>query len=201
MLATRLVRPEHLLQIGEGETLTIACTSDDTECAGTELSTSAQDYQKTVPPGAKAVWTVREGNETLTLPNRQSFTLAVGATVLINARDEDVIMKTTVNEQSRQVRLRSSEEASIEGPAILAIWECTCGTTHCIERHRLPTWDPTRRVQKAGTQDEQNKTEEAPLTLWDFVASAVKGPQPRIQTGSFVQGIYFPLLAQEGCES
>jgi hypothetical protein len=37
------------------------------------------------------------------------------------------------------------------------------------------------------------------LTLWDFVASAVKGPQLRIQTGSFVQSLYFPLLVQEGC--
>jgi len=56
-------------------------------------------------------------------------------------------------------------------------------------------------VQKTVTDTGVREKEETALTLWNFVASAVKGPQLRIQTGSFVQGIYFPLLCHEGCES
>jgi hypothetical protein len=194
MLATQLVRAEHLLLLGEGETLTIACLHDETQ-----LDASAQDYQKTIPPGAKAVWTVQERDGELTLPNSQPLALATGATVLLIARDEDMIIKTTVNQQSRQVWLKAGEVANVKGPAMLALWECTCGTTHCIERHRLSSWDPARRVQKkAVTGDRERKKAETRLTLWNFVASAVKGPQPLIQTGSFVQGVYFPLLALEG---
>ena len=102
-----------------------------------------------------------------------------------------------LNEHGRQVYLKGGEVANVKGPATLALWECTCGTTHCIERHRLSSWDPAQKVHNAVTGGGQQK-KETPLTLWDFVASAVKGPQPRIQTGSFVQGIYFPLLAGEG---
>ena len=54
-------------------------------------------------------------------------------------------------------------------------------------------------VKRTKAEEHSLHKEEKPLTLWDFVASAVKGPQLRIQTGSFVQGLYFPLLAQEGC--
>ena len=82
---------------------------------------------------------------------------------------------------------------------MLLVWECTCGTTHCQDRHRLNSWDPLQTVKTTETEESYAHKEEKPLTLWDFVASAVKGPQLRIQTGSFVQGLYFPLLAQEGC--
>ena len=198
ILATRLVRPEHFLHSGDEETLRIACGQDGIESAGIESTASAQDYQQTIPPGAKAVWTVRDGRVELILPHNQPFTLATGTTVLLIARDEDALIKTMLSEHGRQVRLKVGEAAHVTGPTTLAIWECTCGTTHCRERHRLDTWDPARRVQKAVTANGQRKKEETPLSLWDFVASAVKGPQLRIQTGSFVQGIYFPLLAQEG---
>lgn len=58
-----------------------------------------------------------------------------------------------------------------------------------------------QHVQKTVTDAGSRTKEGTALTLWNFVASAMKGPQLRIQTGSFVQGIYFPLLTQEGCES
>jgi hypothetical protein len=44
----------------------------------------------------------------------------------------------------------------------------------------------------------QQTKKEVALTLWDYVASAIKGPQATIKTGAFVQGMYFPLLTQEG---
>jgi hypothetical protein len=195
MLATRFVRPEHSLLLPEGDTLTVECTPE-----GTEINTSAQDYQAIAPPGAKAVWTVQDKDGTLLLACGRPLALAADATVLLIARDEDTLVKTAVGTSGQQVRLRVGESASIEGPATLALWECTCGTTHCRERHRLEAWDPTRVVQKTSIEEQQPKAD-VPLTLWDCVASAVKGPQASIKTGAFVQGVYFPLLAQEGFAS
>jgi hypothetical protein len=193
LLATRLVHPEHTWRIENQETLTIACLPEGIEC-----TMSAQDCQLLIPPGAKILWTL-EGNETeLILPHSQAVTLPIGGTVLLIARDDDAIIRIFTGERSQQMHLKMEEEAEIAGPTTLALWECTCGTTHCRTRHRLETWDPMQMVQKAVTEDGHGRKEAAPLTLWDFVASAVKGPQPRVQTGSFVQGAYFPLLAQEG---
>jgi hypothetical protein len=117
--------------------------------------------------------------------------------VLLLARDEDALIKISAGAQGQQARLKVGEDANIEGPLTLVMWECTCGTTHCMARHRLDTWDPSQIVQKAATNEQKQRTD-ASLTLWDYVASAVKGPQSSIKTGAFVQGIYFPLLAQEG---
>jgi hypothetical protein len=195
MLATRFVRPEHPLLLREGAALTMECTPD-----GTEIRVSTQDYQTTTPPGAKAVWTVQEKDRALLLSCSQFLALAAGAIVLLIARDEDTIVKMLVSTSGQQARLRIGESASLEGPATLTLWECTCGTTHCRERHRLDMWDPTQVVQKTSIE-EQKRQVVASLTLWDCVASAVKGPQANIKTGAFVQGIYFPLLAQEGFAS
>ena len=199
VLATRFVRPEHPLLLPEGATLTVECTLD-----GTEISTSAQDYQTLTPPGAKMVWTVQETVQekdgALFLSCHPPLALAAGAIVVLIARDEDTIVKMLVNTSGQQARLRIGESAFIIGPATLELWECTCGTTHCRERHRLETWDPSQVVQKTYVEEQQQRVV-APLTLWDCVASAVKGPQASIKTGAFVQGVYFPLLAQEGFAS
>lgn len=173
-LVIRLMRSEHPLHLEQGETLSIECAYDG------KLEVFTQGYQERIPPGAKAVWTLAAGSTELTLPNGQTLALPAGTKVIIIARDDDAIIRVTLNERSQQVRLKVGEAADVTGPATLAIWECTCGTTHCIERHRLEAWDP------------------AQVSLWAFLASAVKGPQVTIQTGSFVEGMYFPLLAQEG---
>jgi hypothetical protein len=196
MLANKFVRPEDRLCLEEDETLTISCTEEGTECAAAD-----QDYHQFVPPGAKAVWTVQEPETTTLLTDEHSLPVATGTTLSLIARDEDVLIKAALDKQNQQTHLKMGEEAAMEGPLTLSVWECTCGTTHCEERHRLEAWNPVRKVQKTVTDAGARKQEETPLTLWNFVASAVKGPQMRIQTGSFVQGIYFPLLSQEGCES
>jgi hypothetical protein len=198
MLATRLARPEHLLHIEEGERLAVICMWDGTASDGTELTTSAQQYRQTIPPGAKAVWTVTESRGAFSSPSWQSFALTTGTQVLILARDLDTLVKATRNDLTWQVQLKGEEAAHVKGPATLALWECACGTTHCRERHRLDAWEPVQMRQKTVREGGQPRTEKAPLTLWDFVASAVKGPQMSIKTGSFVQGLYFPLLVQEG---
>jgi hypothetical protein len=192
ILASRLVRPEHPFLLEDEDELALECTAE-----GTELSAPTQEYQLTVPPGAKAAWVVKEQDGTVILPHDPGLLLTTNAMVLLLTRDEDALIKINAGAQSQQARLKVGEDASIEGPMTLTMWECTCGTTHCMERHRLETWDPSQIVQKAASDEQKQKTE-ASLTLWDYVASAVKGPQASIKTGAFVQGIYFPLLAQEG---
>jgi len=130
-------------------------------------------------------------------PSGEPLALPSGAVVFLLARDEDAILKTSVGEHTQQGRLKVGRDAAIPGPLTLALWECTCGTTHCVERHRLHSWNPAQLVQKTD-MDEETRTRAATITLWDYVASAVKGPQANLKTGAFVQGCYFPLLAQEG---
>lgn len=192
MLASRLVCPEHPLSLMEHETLTLECTAE-----GTEMRTENRDYDTLIPPGAKAVWTVVDHGSDVQLASGESFSLPPGAVVFLLARDEDAILKTLISEHNQQGRLKSGKDAVVSGPLNWALWECTCGTTHCVERHRLNSWNPTQVVQKTDRDGEAGK-KDATITLWDYVASAVKGPQASLKTGAFVQGCYFPLLAQEG---
>lgn len=192
MLASRLVRPEHPLSLGENETLTLECTAE-----GTEMCSEKMDYDTLIPPGAKAVWTVLDHSSDVRLASGDPLSFPCGAVVLLLARDEDAILKTLIGEHSQQGRLKSGKDAVVSGPLDWALWECTCGTTHCMERHRLHSWNPAQVVQKTDMDEETGKRE-ATITLWDYVASAVKGPQASLKTGAFVQGCYFPLLAQEG---
>ena len=199
VLGTRLVRPEHELVADEGWSLECVQTeADNMQTSGLELCTANQGYQQTIPVGAKAIWTIQAGQGGVMPPHGQPLPLTSEAMLLVLARDEDAILKTVTAEHSQQTRLKAGEVAQITGAMTVVMWECTCGTTHCQERHRLDRWEPTQVVLKASKAGDQKI--DAALTLWDFVASAVKGPQPRIKTGSFVQGVYFPLLAHEGCE-
>ncbi|MCS6862431.1 MAG: hypothetical protein NZT92_19175 [Abditibacteriales bacterium] len=181
LLAMRLKHPESPLHLDQEETMSITCTDD-----GTELRVSSQNYEQSVPPGAKAVFTVTQSELRV---SQGVVLLANGAKVIVTARDDEARTVVTWNKQREEVRLRVGETATIAGPATLRIWECSRGNVHCSGRHRLEAWDPTQ------------------MELWAFVASAVKGPPPQnrnharlrqIVTGSFVQGMYFPLLAQEG---
>lgn len=198
MLAHKFVRPEARLCLEDDEALMISCTEKGTECTAAD-----QEYQQFVPPGAKAVWTVEEPETTalVTDTDEGALQVAAGSILSLVARDDDVLIKAAYKEHNQQTHLKVEEEAALQGPLTLDVWECTCGTTHCEERHRLEAWNPVQKVQKTVTDAGARKKEETALTLWNFVASAVKGPQMKIQTGSFVQGIYFPLLSQEGCES
>jgi hypothetical protein len=202
MIASRLVRPEQLLFLLENETLTLKCTAE-----GTEVVTEKRDYETLIPPGAKSVWTIVDHSSELRLssreppsggpPSGEPLALPTGTVVFLLARDEDAILKTLLGEHSRQGRVKVGKEAVVPGPLVLALWECTCGTTHCMERHRLDSWNPAQVVQKTD-MDEATGKRDATITLWDYVASAVKGPQASLKTGAFVQGLYFPLLAHEG---
>jgi hypothetical protein len=195
LLGTRFVCPEKAFRLQNDEVLTLECTT-----RGVELIATEQGYQFFIPPGAKALWTVQECAGAVELPHGQILPLSDHTTVLLIARDDDVILKAATEGRERQARLRIGDSATLTGPATLNLRECTCGTTHCIERHRLADWNPLQQVQKTDMDKYRSKIEGS-LTLWDCLASAIKGPQAAIKTGAFVQGMYFPLLAQEGLHS
>lgn len=192
LLAVRFACPEQPLLLSEHEAaLMLEYTGE-----GLELTTVTQTYQSFIPPGAKALWTVHDRPAVFALSSGQLFSFPEQTTVLLLVRDDDVLIKAVTDDQEQQARLKPGEVVSLTGPTTLRLRACTCGTTHCPERHRLAGWNPARRVLKGDPDERQEKTE-APLTLWDAVASAVKGPQAALKTGAFVQGMYFPLLAQE----
>jgi CarD-like protein len=172
MLALRLVhaeKPLHLIC----DALSLRCTDD-----GAQLEASG--YSDSVPNGAKAVFAVKGRQADLHMPDTDVPALDVGSRVVVAARDDDTRIQVISNDSSKRSRLRLWEGASITGPTLLAFWTCSCGHLHCAQRHRLEAWDPGQ------------------VSLWSFVASAIKGPQPSIQLGSFIAGMYFPLLAKEG---
>jgi hypothetical protein len=81
----------------------------------------------------------------------------------------------------RRLELAPWQWAIVEAPAGLEIFECACGTKGCPTKHRLGAWDPA---------------DARTITLWSFLASAVKGPQSQARYGSIVAGMYYPLLVQ-----
>jgi hypothetical protein len=81
----------------------------------------------------------------------------------------------------RRLELTPWQWAIVEAPHDLEIFECACGTKGCPTKHRLGGWDPAD-VPK--------------ITLWSFLASAVKGPQSEARYGSIVAGMYYPLLVR-----
>jgi hypothetical protein len=181
-LAMRLIRPAHLLSLEQGEELKIECVPEGTEVTGPLrplTNGGIARYSNLVPPGAKDVFSV-EGRPARLRGAKGALSLAEGARVILTARDEEARIEVHEEGRVQRSRLPAGGGACIQGPVTLAVWECACGHHLCAERHRLGAWRPEQ------------------VSLWAFVASAVKGPQPRIQAGSLVKGMYFPLLAREG---
>lgn len=115
-------------------------------------------------------------------PGRQpcwSGTAPVGSEITVTGRGGDARVTAAVPVE-RGVRLVSGQTATMTGPFDIAVRECACGTAECERRHRLSSWVA------------------AAVSLWAFVASAVKGPSRSITLGSFAQGMYAALLCTEG---
>lgn len=110
---------------------------------------------------------------------RWSATVPVGAEITVRGLQGSVKVAAAAPVE-RGVRLVAGQTAEMAGPFKVAIRECTCGTAECAARHRLSSWVA------------------AAVSLWAFVASAVKGPSLSIKMGSFVQGMYYALLSSEG---
>jgi hypothetical protein len=186
-LAWRIAQPEYVQKLLPGQPIRIP---GDTRGLG----------------AAKAVWTIVQGKATLTGPRKRVLILPQGTKLICGdfATHIDIQVKIPGVQQTSHVQVPHGTTAEITTtePTDIARWECGCGHQACAERHRLAAWDPaamverTRVVRNKDGQPEKVK-DATPLTLWNFVASAVKGPRQPIKTGSFPQGMYFPLLTEE----
>lgn len=152
---------------------------------GMKFEITSAEHQIHVPPGAKEVFTVANGSMTFIFSGGRQQVLGAGekgifSCVTLPSGEEGVIIRNVHWKET----LTGEEVAEIQisDGAILSLWECSCGTPHCQDRHRLEAWNP------AGED-----------TLSTFVAFAVNGTAyPNIQTKSFVGGMYFSFLSKEG---
>lgn len=184
-LAWRLIRPEKRVEIGSRGVLAITCTG-----SGTLVTVPGWPENKLVPHGARYVLGAL-APAVLDMP-QGPLDLDPGTRLVVIAKElEAKILVLVKNRMTGYRKLVLGDTAAVSGPTALAIWECTCGTETCHLRHRLAAWDPERMVT-AGD-------DERLLSLWSFGASAVKGPLP-LRASTFVKGMYFPFLAQEGLE-
>ena len=172
-LALRIVYPVKPLHIKQNQELRIHCTED-----GTGIEVSHGSYSHFSPPGAKWVFETIDSSQLQTGAGEISL-LDPGTRVMVSTRDTEVRI-TSIPTMAR-VTLKRGETATIDGPVTLKVWSCGCGHVKCADRHRLDAWDPGSGI-----------------TLWSYLTSAIKGPQVNIQTGSFIAGMYYPLLATEG---
>lgn len=148
-----------------------------------------------VSPGTKKVFTVRSSRKiSLIIPSGRKHkaddekSVVDSTKVIITAADMRTTIKVTTPDGIRFPWISRFNTARLTGVKTLDIWECSCGTSRCVDRHRLDSWDPSDIVRANGGQQ--------PLTLIAFVASAVNGPALPLTSGAFVQGMYFPVLAE-----
>jgi hypothetical protein len=178
-LAHYLSNPEYPLVLGAGQVLKIDASADGITVRA--VGPFAENpYETRVPPGAKFVF---RADTSLELHTPQGVVrVPSGLRIVVLVRGDDVwITPDTLKTIRVQVGLGQLVTVRIPGPARLSIWRCTCGNKNCnSQKHRLEGWDPRR------------------LSLWAFVASAVKGPNCKLRLGSALQGMYLPMLAREG---
>ncbi len=179
-LVLRLYRPLSPLTLGTGETLVFTASA-----TGAMITTEA-GHREHVPPGAKAVFSVRtvDGSpiQLQRSGHRPTLTAPNGATLRVTVMDFETRITLKQEHTETTAKLAVGEALRLAGPARLESWECTCGHTLCAERHRLASWNPT-----------------APYgSLANFLAAAVKGPLPTLQVNSFLQGMLFAYWAREG---
>ena len=175
-LVSGLLNPLSTLHIRHGQKLEILCTDHNTE-----LSIVEHGGKQTLPPGGRAVFsihpiTIEKGMEP---GDKDRRTLIPESRIDVLARDDET--RITFIPDMPRLSLNFDETALIHGPAILDQWSCSCGHPKCDERHRLTGWRADSRV-----------------TLWSFLASAVKGPHRKILANTLIEGMYYPLLALEG---
>jgi len=93
--------------------------------------------------------------------------------IIINSGSIVLKYKNIILDNDNKAAFTINHNSSIN----TSLWECTCGSIHCSERHRLAAWNPQTH------------------SLWAFLEIAVKGAR-NIFSGSFAQGMYYPLLSK-----
>ena len=180
LLALQLLNPFRPLHIGHDESFTLRHLGDGAvyELAGDK------DSGVLIPAGARLVFFTASNSELIKMRKgaiKDRLVLKPGVIVKVLVRDEET--RVEFEPKIHRVTLKENESAVIHGPADLERWRCACCNRNCVQRHRLDGWDPAREV-----------------SLWSFLASAVKGMK-NLVTKSFTTASYYPLLALEGSTS
>jgi hypothetical protein len=178
ILAMRMIHPADTLQIGRRKTMTIKCYP-----GATEVLYQGRLY-KDLRAGAKYVMTL---GDRATLTGLDRRWLAPAWARLVFAAREDFMRGDLIPRSgpAKKIILAPGRKLRLHGPARLHVHQCTCGTKHCVERHRLASWNHRK------------------VDLLNFIASAVKGTliargaaSSQITLGAFVAGMYFALLTE-----
>lgn len=150
-----------------------------------DLSITYQDAEALVAPSRRAPASVPSGAKYVLSAVKKNRLIGPYKTLSVNAADaillsvHDTEARITVTHTGQRLQLKEGQTALLETSTEIEIWACTCGGRQCVQRHRLEAWNAQT------------------LSLWAFVASAVKG-LPQLRTNAFIQGIYFPLLTYGG---
>lgn len=185
MITQRIIAPLRPLHMQQGQYFHIHCTPDITE-----IEISCCKYTQSIPPGGKIVFEVDEPASIISDADiNTNLNLDAGERIVVLSSDQETkIMfpdrkKTAKKKTNRkkEFTLNLNESVSILGPNNIVLWNCTCSHKNCQKAHCLESWVPSKKI-----------------SLWSFLGSAVKGPDKIIQSGTFIKGMYYPLLAREG---
>lgn len=177
-LASYLVRPELPVQLTEDMKWTIHFPAVE---EGAVLSIEPGGIVEYIPPGAKAVYDVLTPTSLHAHRNsKRNIEQPLPNETRIRILPQDANASIMLPAGISDFKLKPGDSAWIEGPADLSRSSCACGNTNCKTRHRLSAWNPRE------------------VSLQSFVSSAVKGPDVDIKLGTFITGMYFPLLCTEG---
>ncbi len=178
-LAWRVVHPLASLHIKQDDNLRVSRDTIGTRAA-------ASGFKCRIPAGVKLVFSA--DRPALVRGSRdRAIQIDLKDRVIVLALDDGVTVSVDKGKKRPRLELSAGESASIDGPVRLIFSRCGCGNVNCENRHSLAHWDPTARSKKGER-----------ITLASFIASAVVGPEVNIKTGSFVAGMYYPLLCWEG---
>lgn len=143
---------------------------------------AAADDRQVYPAGARLVFScieplnlIKQTDDTA----EDSRDLESGTVIDALVRDDDT--RVEFEPKMPRLTLKHGETAVITGSADLEQWTCGCGNHECARKHRLEGWTPSEKI-----------------TLWSFLASAVKGGTKNLVTNAFASGIYYPMLAMDG---
>jgi len=188
MLARWFLEPSQFYRVAPEDEVQVERTLKE------PLATIASRHWKIeVRPGARQVFTLCGNDAELEVEGRERSGLPAGSTLAIKAGEgvTTISIRKPAETQPYPVRLNPGDRAVLHGLTGLEQWHCSCATRACSATHRLAGWDPATIVRAAGGR-------RVPLTLPSFIASAVNGPDARMRTGAFVEGMYFALLSQMG---
>lgn len=173
-IAEMLLDPEREVRLESGQTMELRLVED-----GVQVAFCGSFWiPRTVRPGAKYVFRTITPVR-LRTPN-QTCTISAGKQIVVLARDDGAwITSPGIRRISLTRRSADTMYLSTVGPVSLTEIQCSCASGHCCAQHRLDGWDPR-------------------VSLWSFVASAVKGPRSVMKPNSVTQGMYVPWLMHRG---